>query len=88
MNYAVITDNIVTNIIFLNPSNAHEFQQAVSTDGLPVAIGDTYEAGKFYREGEEVVMPPEPEPCEDELSDALAALELLGVTPEEGETNG
>ena len=32
---------------------------------------------------------PEPsEPEEDELADAIAALELLGVTPEEGETNG
>lgn len=32
---------------------------------------------------------PEPsEPVEDELADAIAALELLGVTPEEGETDG
>jgi len=30
---------------------------AVSIDDLPVAIGDTYSDGRFYRDGQEVSMP-------------------------------
>lgn len=55
MNYALINDNTVVNIIWLHPMNASEFTAAVPTNGLPVAIGDTYTDGKFYHNGEEVV---------------------------------
>ena len=30
---------------------------AVQVDDLPVAIGDTYSDGRFYRDGQEVSMP-------------------------------
>lgn len=54
MNYALIENGIVTNIICLLPMNADEFPNAVATEGLPVDIGDTYEDGRFYRNGEEI----------------------------------
>ena len=54
MNYALIDNGIVTNLIWLHPMNANEFN-AVPMNDLPVQIGDTYEDGKFYRNGEEVV---------------------------------
>lgn len=54
MNYAVVVDGTVRNIIKLHPLNAGVFSNAYPTDGLPVAIGDTYADGKFYRNGEEV----------------------------------
>ena len=55
MNYALIKDGIVTNIIWLSPSNANEFPSAVSTNGLPIRVGDTYTDGVFYRNGEKVL---------------------------------
>ena len=55
MNYALITDGVVANLIYLHPMNADDFSSAVPTEDLPVQIGDTYADGKFYRNGEEVV---------------------------------
>jgi len=84
MIYALIKNGVVVNTIVLNPNNAHDFPNAVPTDGLPVTIGDTHENGKFYRGGVEVGLEPEPEEpdidYDDELTDALAALETLGYT--------
>lgn len=74
MNYAVVVDGTVRNIIKLHPMNASSFANAVSTNGLPVAIGDTYAGGKFYRNGEEI-NPHEPEGDED-MAAALAMLEV------------
>lgn len=54
MNYALIRDGVVRNIIYLHPMNADEFLYAVPIDDLMVQIGDTYEGGKFYHNGEEV----------------------------------
>ena len=54
MEYALIKDEIVINLIWLHPMNADEFPNAVSIEGLPVQIGDTYIDGIFYRDGEEV----------------------------------
>ena len=54
MNYAVVIDGVVKNIIRLHPMNAGSFANAVPTNGLPVTIGDTYAGGRFYRNGEEV----------------------------------
>lgn len=55
MNYALIENNIVTNIIWLADSNAHEFPNAVKLGDRPAGIGDTYENGKFYRNGVEIL---------------------------------
>lgn len=52
MNYALIENGVVTNLIWLYPGNASDFPTAVPFNGYPVSIGDTYEDGKFYRNGE------------------------------------
>lgn len=43
--------NLVVNVIELNPEQADEFPECVSSNDLPVAIGDEYRDGKFYRNG-------------------------------------
>lgn len=52
--YALVEEGVVTNIIWLAAENVLEFPGAVGVEGLPVAIGDTYTNGKFFRNGEEV----------------------------------
>lgn len=54
MEYALIENGIVTNIIWLHPMNADEFPKAMPIEDLPVQIGDTYDGEKFYHEGKEV----------------------------------
>lgn len=56
MTYALIDNGVVKNIISLNPENAHEFPNAVNIDDCPAQIGDTYEDGRFYREGIDVLV--------------------------------
>lgn len=51
MNYALIENSVITNIIALNSENAHEFPNAVNVDEYPVGVGDTYVDGVFYRNG-------------------------------------
>ena len=55
MNYALIENGVVTNIIWLYSANAEDFPSAVPCGDVPVAIGDTYDGQDFYREGEKVV---------------------------------
>lgn len=55
MRYALIEDNIVTNIIWLDASCIESFPNAVATYDIPVCIDDTYEDGIFYRNGERVL---------------------------------
>ena len=54
MNYALIENGIVINIISLHPMNAEDFPNAIPIDRYPVAIGDTYDGEFFYRNGEKV----------------------------------
>lgn len=77
MSYAIVIDGVVANLIRLHPMNASSFANAVSTNGLPVAIGDTYSDGKFYHEGVEVTLPIPSEPTD--ADDMQAALEMLEV---------
>lgn len=56
MNYALIENGIVVNIIYLHPMNADEFTNAVSFGDLPIQIGDTYTNRKFYRDGVEIIL--------------------------------
>lgn len=53
-NYALVEEGVVTNVIWLAAKNAPEFPNAVELGDLPVVAGDTYTAGKFFRDGEEV----------------------------------
>ena len=55
MNYALIEDEVVVNIIWLYEGNANEFPNAVAIDTRPVGIGDVYSEGDFYREGVKVL---------------------------------
>lgn len=80
MRYAIVTDGIVTNIISLRDSNANEFPNAVKIADRPVAIGDTYENGKFYRDGVEVLT--ERERLQAEIATYKTALNTLGVETE------
>ena len=51
MIYGQITNNSVVNIIELNDEQSSEFPDCVSSLGLPIAIGDTYDGLNFYRDG-------------------------------------
>lgn len=81
MNYALIENGVVTNVIWLYPGNAKEFPNAVPIGDVPAGIGDTYEDGIFYRDGERVLTVAEQ--AEKEAADMKEALALLGVTMDE-----
>lgn len=81
MRYALIDNGIVTNIIALNDRNAGDFPTAVKLGDRPVAIGDTYTDGKFYRDGVEVLTPLEA--AQAEIETYKSALTKLGVETEE-----
>lgn len=76
MNYAVIENGSVANIIWLHEGNAAEFPTAVRLEDRPVQVGDTYEDGTFYRNGELVLTPAE------EAAAYRAALETVGIETE------
>lgn len=83
MNYALIENGIVANIIWLYPANAGDFPSAVPVvpmNDYPVAIGDTWDGTFFYRNGEKVLTRAEQE--EANRQDMEAALALLGVNEE------
>lgn len=80
MNYALIENGVVTNLIWLYPANAAEFPGAVPLGDVPAAIGDTWDGEHFYRNGERVLSPMEQ--AQEEARDMLSALSLLGVTEE------
>ena len=66
-NMAVVNDGVVSNIIWC-ADNTPQSDTWVDCDDRPVAIGDTYIDGKFYRGGVEVLTP---------LEDAQEQLESL-----------
>jgi len=59
MNYAIVENGIVTNIISLEERNAHEFADAVPLGEIPATIGDGYVGGVFTRDGHAVLTPTE-----------------------------
>lgn len=73
-NFALVENGIVTNILWGMVYNMPEdFPNAVQIDDRAVEIGDTYENGKFYHNGEEV------KTIAEEMADMKAALEVMGV---------
>ena len=66
---AVVNNGVVTNIIWCT-DNTPQTATWLNCDDRPVAIGDTYADGKFYRDGTEVLTP---------LEDAQAQLESLSA---------
>lgn len=71
MNYALIKDNVVTNIILLLPFNAEDFPNAVCIEGLFVQIGDTYDGERFYHDGEPLYS------IEEQLSQAQQITDIM-----------
>lgn len=71
MRAAIIKNDVVTNIIIIDPDRYTG--SAVHTGDLPVAIGDTYDGTDFYRDGVKVVIPP------DLNEEYIEALKILGV---------
>ena len=77
MRYAIVTGGAVTNVIALWETNAGDFPGAVALHDRPVGIGDTYQDGKFYRGGQEVLT------AQEEIEQYKAALQTLGVVTDE-----
>lgn len=78
MRYAIVTGGAVTNIIALRETNAGDFPGAVALHDRPVGIGDSYQDGKFRRDGTEVLT------AQEEIEQYKAALQTLGVVTDEG----
>jgi hypothetical protein len=57
MNYALIENGTVANIIWLYEGNAYEFPNAVKLNDVPAQIGDAYADGVFCRDGVAVLSP-------------------------------
>ena len=55
MNYALIENNKVVNIIWLYEGNEKDFPNVVRLKDKPVVVGDNYIDGKFYRNDEEIL---------------------------------
>lgn len=82
MNYALIENGIVRNIIWLYPGNAADFPAAVPCGDYPVSIGDTYTDGVFYRDGERLLTPIEQERAA--AQEAIAETEAAEAAYREG----
>ena len=80
MNYSIVEDGTVVNVIWLLPANAAEFPGAVPLNGIPAGIGDTWDGTDFYRGGEKLLTLAQQ--AEKNAQDMRAALALLGVTEE------
>lgn len=84
MNYALVENGVVTNIIWLNERNAGEWPNAIKLQDRLVEIGDTYTDGKFYRDGIEVLTALEAtsqmlNTANQAVSTYEAAMQVLGV---------
>lgn len=55
MNYALIENGQVVNLIWLHPDNAADFPGAVPCGDVPVQVGDTYDGELFFRDGQRVL---------------------------------
>lgn len=81
MNYALITNGVVSNIIWLDERNAGEWPGAVRLGERMVEVGDTYDGEKFRRDGTEVLTAAEA--AQMEAAQYAAALQVIGVETEE-----
>ncbi len=72
-NFAIIENGVVSNVLWGMVYNSDEWPNAIQVNDLAVQIGDSYENGKFYRNGEEVLSRTEEE------ADMREALSILGV---------
>lgn len=77
MNYAIVENNVVVNVIYIHDKNRSEFPTAIALNGVPAGVGDTYVDGVFYRNGERLLTDAE------EVDYMREALALLGVSLDE-----
>lgn len=82
MDYALIENGVVENIIWLYPQNAADFPNAVAMGDVPAAIGDRYTDGVFYRDGERVLTLQEQ--MQKAMQEALAETEAAETAYREG----
>ena len=69
MTYALLDENnIVINLIVLTSDTAKDFPNAIYTNNVCVHIGDLYQNGYFYHEGER---------CYSVLEELQIALQIL-----------
>lgn len=78
---ALIENSTVTNMLWCSASEP-ETEFLINPADRPVAIGDTYSNGKFYRDGVEILTPLEEALKKNaEYESALTEIETaLGVT--------
>lgn len=85
MDYALIENEVITNIIWLHPLNEDDFPSAVPIGEVPARIGDSYIDGIFYRNGERVLTALEKaNKTIEELDAAIVDLEYNNVLLELG----
>ena len=77
---ALIENSTVTNMLWCSDSEP-ETESLINPEDRPVAIGDTYRDGKFYRDGVEILTPlEEAQKRNTEYEAALSEIETaLGV---------
>lgn len=81
MEYALIRNSVVVNLIWLHPENADDFPSAVPYGDVPVAVGDIYDGGCFWRNGERVLTYAEQ--AAQEMASMRDALAMLGVNADD-----
>lgn len=59
MNFALIENGIVVNLLWLYPGGEELFPGAVPVGSVPVMIGDEWDGSCFRRDGERVLSPME-----------------------------
>ena len=84
MNYALVENGTVVNIIWLDERNAGEWPGAVRLGERMVEVGDTYDGEKFRRDGTEVLTALEAtsqalDTANEAVSTYEAAMQVLGV---------
>ena len=84
MNYALVENGTVVNIIWLNERNEAEWPNAVRLYDRMVEVGDTYDGEKFRRDGTEVLTALEAtsqalDTANEAVSTYEAAMQVLGV---------
>ena len=78
---ALIENGVVANMLWCSDSQP-ETASLINPADRPVAIGDTYSDGKFYRDGVEILTPlEEAQKKNAEYESALSEIEVaLGVS--------
>lgn len=76
-NMALVEDGVITNILWCS-GDEPETETLIDMNDSPAGVGDTYENGRFYRDGVKILTPLEEARKQIEDYNALVA-ELSGV---------